>query len=826
MTMKNIYRFLFALAPSKLHIFALFFCLVISSCGLEEPYNSSDESDVIEFVARPLGYNNQMVETKSAANDFEKEIHNCFFLLFDNATGERINTPVNLVGSEVATLPTQLVKLDKVKATSVTACFIANVPSDMVSNIIGLDRPESIADTEENNQKYLNSAVLSGITYGTGNNFGKPYIDLDGATGSNNPVACIPMLGTQSITLSSANNIIQVPLKRLFAKVTMNIKMQLTEVGIGQIVPSTVNYELTQYRLYHLPTKVSLIGCRCVGTCTCESNWVTNPSAFYANATTYLGSTENLGLQTININDSDNNEDNNSDVVEGIEFSFYVPEYYLLPKTGAIQNQKSKPQNYDNTDKIKKYPIYVELVGELNRSLIDNTHIQHKIYLGGNEIDDFTLKRNTKYINQITIHGTDNNNVDYRVSTEIVNNPVAKEGKAANCYIIAQPGKYTIPAYKGAYNNLSQATLCMEGKDLSEYDTRVEVLANVVEYNNITSITFSERPAYDSQTNTISFTVNSMLTNNWVPNGSVIMALQYRKKGATTWTTEWSWHLWFVYNATGSEDGWGTIGYQSMPDGANDMMDRNLGVHASALTNAGAQVGFYYKYGEHAPYLDPDGDGTFAKYGGGILYDSNSQPVTPTWSASKSPTDPCPPGYKVPHSSVWASSKQEYMDFGSSYFTYKERSVSWDGIDLEAINYPYAGRSTSSLKIETTAYINDKNSVSGTISETLKPGSGNYRNISYTIDLKYKFSGLYGSDKILYFGYCNISDNMKITSYEYSLTGLSYKKYSEGDRLFSPDAVMTLAKSKIEDNLASYVNVYLIKSVDTSNGYQVRCVKE
>ena len=198
-------------------VFSLFLGLVISGCGLEEPYDSSADSGAIEFVARPIGYNNHEVETKSGANDFEKEIHNCFFLLFDNATGERINTPVNLVGSEVATLPTQLVKLDKIKATSVTACFIANVPVDFVSNIEGLNRPANVADNEANNQKYLHSAVLSGITYGTGDNLGKPYIDLDGASGNNDPVACIPMLGIQSFTLSSASKIVQVPLKRLFA---------------------------------------------------------------------------------------------------------------------------------------------------------------------------------------------------------------------------------------------------------------------------------------------------------------------------------------------------------------------------------------------------------------------------------------------------------------------------------------------------------------------------------------------------------------------------------------------------------------------------------
>ena len=186
MKMKYIFRFFSALA----------FCLVVSACGLEEPFQiSQDQGAVIEFVPRALGFNNQAVETKSVADDFEKAIHNCFFLLFDNKSGNLLNTPVNLVEGTATTLPTQLVKLDKVNATSVTACFIANVPVDFVTNIIGLNRPEGVENNETNNNKYLNTAVLSGITYGTGDNFGKPFIDLDGATGTAASVACIPMFG-------------------------------------------------------------------------------------------------------------------------------------------------------------------------------------------------------------------------------------------------------------------------------------------------------------------------------------------------------------------------------------------------------------------------------------------------------------------------------------------------------------------------------------------------------------------------------------------------------------------------------------------------------
>ena len=618
--MKDIIKYISAIAT----------LCVFFSCSFKEDF-ASNKTHSVEYIARITGFNNVDVATKSASTEeFETAVYTAYFLLFDSNTGDRIAIEsVDVTGSSLS--QTIVGKMPG----SVTACFIANVSEDDVNDLTTLDA--------------LNSAVLN-ITYATyteaGGYLGVPKLTVNGES-----KLCIPMFGSVPVNNLTNGGNIEIPVKRLFAKVSMNIKMQLTNVGIGQIVPSTVNYELKQYQLHNLPIKVRLVGNDKENETTYESDWVDVSSAFVGNNVTPISSGNNLGLQTVNINDSDNDTTNDSNVVPGIDFCFYVPEYYLQPIGKPTENQKSKPQNYDYDD---KFAIYLELEGEVNRSLIDNTGISYDIYLGGDNTKNFILKRNLHYINEITIKGTENNNqgtgdnLDHRVSVDIVNNPVAQAGKAANCYIIAKPGEYTIPAYKGAYNNLNGATLCMAGKNMSEYETQVAVLANVVEYENITSITFSAPPTYDPETNTISFTVNPMLGNeNWVPNGSVIMALQYRRKGETTWTTEWSWHLWFMYSITADEDGWGTIGYQTMPDG-NNIMDRNLGVHAATL--AGTAVGFYYKYGEHTPYLDPDGDDVYTQFGGGNVSSS-----VPTWNVSgKSVTDPCPPGYRVPSKGAWA----------------------------------------------------------------------------------------------------------------------------------------------------------------------------
>ena len=771
------------------------------SCSLKEEYTPVNGNATVEFVARMTNFNNVDIATKAApTEEFESAIYTAYFLLFDN-TGNRVAfESIDVTGGSLS--QTVIGK----NSGPVVACFIANVPQSFAEGLTTVDA--------------VNSAVLD-ITYATyseaGGYLGVPKLTVNGET-----KLCIPMFGSREITNITNGGSIEIPVKRMFAKISMKIKMQLANIGIGQIAPATVNYELDQYRLYNLPTKVRLTGNDNEDERVYESGWIKDKTSFVGNEAIPISSGNGLGLQTVNINDSDLDASNNSDSVPGIEFCFYAPEYYLQPKANPVDDQKSKPKNFAED----KYAIYLELIGEVNRSLIDNTGIRHKIYLGGDNTKNFILKKNINYINQITIKGIENNengsgvNLDHRVSTDIINNPVAQAGKAANCYIIAKPGEYTIPAYKGAYNNLNGATLCMSGKDMNEYETQVAVLANVVEYENLTNITFSAPPTYDPETNTISFTVDPMLNNNWVPNGSVIMALQYRKKGETTWITEWSWHLWFVFNITASEDGWGTIGYQTMPDGVINMMDRNLGVHA--FTNAGRESGFYYRYGEHAPYLDPDGDGVYAKYGGGSVSDS-----APAWTNNeKSVTDPCPPGYKVPASSVWDTEIEgRYSTYGFIYY--------------DNIYYPYSGYMKEDFTIEsqiTPPYT--YNGFDKTQREYTLLGTGlAFKEVEYSLPID-KQSGAFNTcdGRIIYEAVdAGIVSKLSIKKFKYAVkTWFGYGDWQEGNpniEIFGINLTDFLQGLKRDIESTDDVKNLTKPSLQTdyssrSHGYQVRCVSE
>ena len=813
MTMKNIYRFLFALAPSKLHIFALFFCLVISSCGLEEPYNSSDESDVIEFVARPLGYNNQMVETKSAANDFEKEIHNCFFLLFDNATGARINTPENLVGSDVTTLPTQLVKLDKVNAKSVTACFIANVPSDFVSNIIGLTRPDNVSDTEANNQKYLNSAVLSGITYGTGNNFGKPYIDLDGATGSNNPVACIPMLGTQEIILSSANNIIQVALKRLFAKVTVDLKLDMNLSDWNNVIQTYTYLQVNYYELRNMPNRVRLIES------TEQSAWVTDP-----NLDAFVTSEISSGTINKQIYNQSSNTSNNKSCI----FEFYAPEYYLNRKSDWTNDEKSKPNNKPANAKA----IYLFLDTTYSQYSLTTTNLQYEIYLGGDQVSDFSLARNVNYINTLTVKGIDKSDVDHRVSTTVINNPVAKGNESANCYIISTTGDYYFPAYKGAYKDLKKAVLCNNPK------AKLEQIAN----DNISNIVL-QNLNYDKDKNIVSFNISK------IADGNVVIAL-VDDKGTDVTTDdeiEWSWHLWCHPIEDYDILGWGQMDTQVYPNGAI-MMDRNLGASPNSVQSItpGIVTGLYYRYGCKEPFIENSyrGGGTNGTNTWNPSNDSNLSDNT------KSVVDPCPPGYSVPSSSVFSSNVSKRHEITYTAFSFWNNNSSIDIVD--DIYFPYSGELQNSNK-QTKNEESQSRNYTTIISDPLTIDPYRFNNIYYpeTSRTGGKYGVLATVNQSAYIQYLYISLSFEEVIKNLTPIKLDYQKgtrkggllngwyeytddWNEGVQYSSLSYTIKgyYQTAKTWDSVTSGISnlfgtsIIMNYSADANNGYQVRCVSE
>jgi hypothetical protein len=767
-----------------------------------------------------------MVETKSAAaNDIESKIYSCYLLLFDNATGNRINTPENLVTSSSTTLPTQFVKLDKSNATSVTACFIANVPENFAKGIIGLNKPSAEVNPDAQDNEYLNTAILD-ITYASSGIIGTPNLNLnsDGST----MTECIPMMGVKSdinLTLSSTGAI-EVPIKRLFAKVTANLSMDLLDTGILGVQTNTY-YELLSYTVCNLPTKLRI----CEPSANAQSYETSWWESKYSNAyaADQIRNTDNVKIY--------NAAAIGYETSKSYSMSFYVPEYYLEPFSEADFNnahkddtnfssftyntQECKPLMFDSS---VKRPIYLRLIGSYKQATGTDAGLQYDIFLGENNSSSFTLKRNKHYTNNLTIQGVENANIDWRVTVTDGNDLISIYGEVANCYVIADTREVSIKAYKGAYkyHELPNAHKCK--------GTSVRIIAqdkdNVTFENPDNPFILSEG---DDGVKVISFKVNEIDYDC-----NMVIAIMDGEE------VEWSWHLWFIKGLRLGNMGFFEPATQDLPSNKGKLMDSNLGVARSLTSDwiGGTATGFYYKYGHRAPYFEDKIHGNGAKYHGYKSGDYSD------WNTNgKSRTDPCPPGYRVPSPSALVTTATNVHATVYGAFRY------WNNGDINDVNdiyLPYAGE----IQSDYTTRSNESESryYSTIITEEMELSKYRFTNVRYRGDNK--TGGEYGvlatTDANAYLQYLflrySFSEFVKkaipeILDYEigtrkniwspYQFTGeyikdVAYSSLSTEAQL-AYGTIKTFKPSISDLFGTAIINNY---SANKNNGYQVRCIKE
>ena len=623
-----------------------------------DPTSPENDNNRIEFIARPLGYNNQPVETKSAANDFENAIYSCYLLVFDN--DEHSLNYGNLIQMTEASL-NENIRLEARTASNVKACFLINVTKTFVENIKALNKPD---DESANPNHYLNTAVID-IEYSdhtasdsnpeTKGIIGIPSVDFGGSIGTKK---CLPMYGEWSGTITG-KTIIQIPIKRLFSKVSVSLKMNRSDIN----ALANSYFEIKSYNINNLPKKVKLVSS------SSESLWAT-----HKDPELYHLSFDNKNKSLLNDNLKLYNQGSTLSSFQEFTFSFYAPEYYVSPTKSITNKPEFKPLN---VDKESKCPIYLSLIGAYRPLRGNDTNLTYDIYLGNNNTDNFSLTRNTHYINYLEIRGmtnhstqTDESYIDHRVHAENEFDVIKLFGETANCYLVKEVGTVRFPAIKGVFKGDIQG----DNVPWCECDS---VKAYTTDNSNIKLST----PTYDPTKREITFDVESMA------NGNVVIVIYHNDE------IEWSWHFWLnsgfeIFNAELS------VANHEYPNGST-MMDRNLGAATAAVTLLNDdEVGLYYKYGDKSPYIGGAYVGG-GSYGGATWdpkSDANQQDTT------KAVNDPCPPGYKVPKKAVW-----EDFDIAGNYETTLGGYLLTNLGDYNPVNdiyYPTSGYiSTSGSKV-------------------------------------------------------------------------------------------------------------------------------
>ncbi len=372
------------------------------ACALEEPFEQtpdSPECDKVEIIARPTNFVKKNVTTK-AEDDFilgiENDIHTAFFLMYDsNGRLLRYENLTADISSSTETM-SQTIKTDK-GMTGITVCYIANLPESFVKeNMTSLEKLQTavIDFRSTTSTKFRFGRVAdTGLV-------GVPTIDLDDKASTAN-VACMPMLGTWTGDLTGATGPeIEVPVKRLFAKIGFNINLDLTDGSANEeSVPQLI---LNSIVVNNIPTRMKLFPQEG------ESEMA------YAN-TGFLTS----GYREVVVSDP---EIKNG---ESVSYFFYVPEYVVEPNNNfedegwyKERNERYKPELIGS-----KKATYVSFDGILTKQGKE-MEVTYRIYLGENNFDSFTMKRNYMYDNFIRIHGTafgtgkDMMGIDHRVDVK------------------------------------------------------------------------------------------------------------------------------------------------------------------------------------------------------------------------------------------------------------------------------------------------------------------------------------------------------------------------------------------------------------------------
>lgn len=640
------------------------------------------KGNYVEFIPRPAnfrGYDVTEVPTKAVYTDeqlttLESKVHTAYFMIF-KPNGQR-HTFEALTVTDYNSIASYKIRTD-VNNSDVTVCFLANVP---YSYALSLDTKAKLLNTP---------LPLDYATYAETGYVGIPKLRLDLNGDKIDDAAytpCFPMCGIYEGPLdASAQQTIL--LNRLFAKVTVNLSMNMGtnllegvlggalddffgdlfgDITIGNTAENA-RFEMNSYTLNNIPNQVLMAPAKKeVENSTpiiTESPWVENTAKFE--------DPEEFEVETT-IYDKSHPRADQPGYPTTFGFTFYTPEYALLPEASAVSahtgkenRERFKPLLYDQDKK----PIHMTLEGRLHDHGGSYANVKYKIYFGENNFDSFSLFRNNLYNNNLEIKNTGHletgSTIDNRVEI-LPLNLVEAYGQAANCYIISIPGTYEIDAYKGVVKptDLASSTK-FTGKPYTVWNTTENT--NVITY-----------PEEEISQDKIVFSVSN--SSGTIAPGNAVIAIRDANNNIL-----WSWHLWFCEPDSRPDN---NDFQQTYPESGAQVMNRALGA-TSSIGNESAIIGnaldwfkkyfgedfaiwndgLYYQWGRKDPMvLGADNKvakiSTSGTYTNSVLYPDTfytnwtGNDTGAGWTEAKSVNDPCPPGYKIASSGIWRDNPQ------------------------------------------------------------------------------------------------------------------------------------------------------------------------
>lgn len=336
------------------------------------------EQRIVQVAGRITEFNDHTVSSRALKSEEESEIKTMSMFLFDNA-GKCVDfqhvtssSPLFVIDRTVLNAP-----VDDKNVSNATIYIMANVP---------LVHPSYEEEASYWLQKTENDLMARSLNV--------EGIDI--------PTGGFPMIGSVTANLELDGNVkdlLEIPLKHLYAKMVFNIKVNTTQ-QLDEFIPT---FQMTGWEVHNVPTQVLL-----------DNNEPNNDTSYH---------TEPIQKR----NYTGNNPVSGSNV---LSFSFYLPEH-LLQSDSTItypdrikenEKQRFKPVRVKKSTKAP----FVRIKGSFNDHQGHGHNLTYDIYLGKDNYENFVVERNYQYNNNVTITGSTNSidgidgsiSVDHRVNVE------------------------------------------------------------------------------------------------------------------------------------------------------------------------------------------------------------------------------------------------------------------------------------------------------------------------------------------------------------------------------------------------------------------------